>query len=118
MRETTGVTLTRSEIGWQVQVEQLPIYGCRIVDNTGRRIVASVYNEELAKQIVAEHNAHAALVAERDRLRLAMAMAADTAERASFVQDRSVGIIKQTCALIASDLHEALATGKQGGETR
>ncbi len=34
---------------------------------------------------------------------------ADTAERASYVQDRPVGIIKQTCAMIAADARKALS---------
>lgn len=37
---------------------------------------------------------------------------ADQAQRASFVQDRSVGIIKATCALIAKDAKAALAAIK------
>jgi hypothetical protein len=56
-----GVTLNRSEVGWQV--EQLPIHGCHIVDNTGRLIAADVYDEAMAHQIVTEHNQHQQLVA-------------------------------------------------------
>lgn len=48
-----GVKLSRSEMGWQI--ERQPIHGYRIVDNTGRLIVAHAYNEEIAEQIVNEH---------------------------------------------------------------
>lgn len=41
-------------------------------------------------------------------LREAVTVAIDQAERASLVQDRSVHIIKQACALIASELRKAL----------
>lgn len=109
-RIVEGVSLKHGQIGWQT--ERLPIHGCRIVDNTGRVVAADVYDEELAEQIVAEHNQHAALVAEWERLRAALVTAADQAERASFVQDRSVHIIRQACALIASDLDQLLRFAK------
>lgn len=59
-RKAEGMVLTRSQIGWQA--ERLPIHGCRIVDNTERLIAADVYDEELAEQIVSEHNAYSKLV--------------------------------------------------------
>lgn len=75
LRKVEGVILKRGQLYWQA--ERLPIHGCRIVDNTGRIVAADVYDEELAEQIVAEHNQHAALVAERERLRAAIKTALD-----------------------------------------
>lgn len=42
--------------------EALPIHGWRILDSNGNQIVRDIYDEEIAAQIVREHNAHAALV--------------------------------------------------------
>ena len=54
IRKVEGVLLSRGKTYWQT--ERLPIHGCRIVDNTGRLIAADVYDEEIAEQIVREHN--------------------------------------------------------------
>lgn len=41
-------------------------------------------------------------------------LAADQAGRAALVQDRSVGIIKATCAIIAKDLKSAIEQAGEG----
>lgn len=50
----------------------------------------------------------AELERERDALREALMNLADKAHRASLVQDRSVGLIKQACAYIAKEARAAL----------
>lgn len=92
----------------------------QIQDADGVTVGAIFYNSNFMEPEGADDNA--ALIVEAvnsyDALREALTQAAETAERASLVQDRSVGIIKQTCALIASDLRATLALvdGKQQTE--
>ncbi len=79
-------------------------------------IVASIVGEfdelgELevknAKHLVKCWNSHDALLAVLEKIR-------EQAERAALVQNRSVGIIKQTCAIIAKEADEAIAAAQDG----
>lgn len=51
------------DTGGEWRVEAMPTHGWRVVDATGQEVVADVYREKDAVQIVAEHNAVGLLVA-------------------------------------------------------
>lgn len=69
-----------------------------------------------ADQVEGERDAMIETIAElereRDALRMALIELAEKADRASLVQDRSVGIIKQACAYIAKEARAVLGETK------
>jgi len=67
-----------------------------------------------AQLIVTAVNEYDELLAEVGRLREALEELADKAERASLVQDRSVGIIKQALRYIAKEARATLSGKKEG----
>jgi hypothetical protein len=55
MTNNTAQPIPDTEGEWRV--EAMPTHGWRVVDATGQEIVADVYREEDAAQIVADHKA-------------------------------------------------------------
>lgn len=83
-------------------------------DNLCVVIMHGNYVDTWIAKIFDNDEAHAALIAAAPELLAALELIEDQAERAALVQDRSVGIIKQVCAVIAKDLQSAIEQAGEG----
>lgn len=114
---TSGVeTEAGSTAASKWQVERLPIHGWRILNENGSELVRDIYNEEIAKQVVSEHNQHAALVAERERLRASLRL---IRSMLVYTDDLTrIDPIREQLQQAKIEIDDALASTEQGGERR
>lgn len=123
VREVEGVRLTRQQCGWQS--EKLPVHGCRVVDNTGRLVAADVYDEEIAEQIVADHNNAAdyqasltRLTAQRNRYREQVEVLSEALRELRKWFEGGVPIMdRAACEGIRQQIDDALAVVAEESES-